>query len=149
MKKILVILCLFAFSCQGKLDQEIAKTKVTALMELLKNHEYEKTKTYYDNAFNETESVELRKKKFEEIEAVSGKIVSYEVGKVTEQTMDERDVLLVTAKVICENTTLTEVFTVGQDEGEYKVLNHSITNLGADATGMQKTKVENAPKKKK
>ena len=149
MKKILFILCLFAFACQDKLDKEIAKSKVTNVLELLKKHDFEKTKQYYDNAFNETESVEARTKKFTDIEAVAGKMISYEIQGAYEQELDERNTLIINTRVICEKTTLKEIFTIGKDEGEYKILNHSVTNMGSEATGMPKTKVEEDLKKKK
>jgi hypothetical protein len=130
MKKLLLLfLSITIFACNTSIDENTAKTKVSELLELLKNHEYEKTNEYYTASLNESESVEARTKKFEQIESASGKIVSYECTKSSKQEADGQSVVLLTYKVKCSNLTLTETFTVMMDEGEYKIASQIVTNV--------------------
>ncbi|HEV7231597.1 MAG TPA: hypothetical protein VGO45_09735 [Bacteroidia bacterium] len=129
MKKTALYLVLLLAACgQFTLDENIAKQKVGELLELIRTHQYEKTKDYYSDALNESEPVEARKKKFEEIEAVSGPVVSMELIGSSKQQLDERSIIVVKYNVKCQNTTLIESFVVALDEGKYKVEKHDITN---------------------
>ncbi|MEI7594474.1 MAG: hypothetical protein WCK02_01910 [Bacteroidota bacterium] len=130
MKKLFVILIAIVFTaCSSDVDLNIAKTKTSELLTLLQNQQYDKTEAYYADLFNETESIEARTAKYKKIEETSGKIKSFEFLDSTPKNMDERNVLVLRYKVICENLTLTHTFIVGMEEGDCKVLNHEMTNL--------------------
>lgn len=129
MKKILVILVAIAFTaCSPEVDLNLAKTKTAELLTLIQNHQFDKTKPYYADLFNESENIEKRTEKFKTIESVSGAIKSFEFIDSTPKTIDERNVMLLRYKVVCENHTLTHSFVVAMDGGECKVLNHEMTN---------------------
>ena len=129
MRKLPLYLALLLMSCsQLTIDENTAKAKVGELIMLLKDHKYDKTKEYYSDSFNESEPVEARAKKFEQIEAASGPIISSEVIESSKQQLDERTVVALKYKVVCKNTTLIESFVVALEEGNYKVLKHDITN---------------------
>jgi hypothetical protein len=117
------------FSCSQPLDENKAKAKASELLELLKAHDYDKTSALYSNEFNESENAEARKIKFEKIESATGPIVKYELATIEKTKIDERDVFTLKYKVTCANTVVTETFIIAPDEGEYKVLNHQVTNM--------------------
>lgn len=129
MKKLLILCAsVLLFSCSQSVDEVVAKEKAAQLLELIKNHEYEKTADYYSPQFNESESVSARKSKFEEIENASGKMLSIEHLNTADRTIDDRHVIELTYKVKCENTTLNETLLMANEEGDVKVIAHSVSN---------------------
>jgi hypothetical protein len=129
MKKIALVCMVLLTACsQFSINEATAKTKAGELLELLKNHQYEKTKEYYSDALNESEPVEARTRKFAQIESASGPMVSYELLESSKQQLDERSAIALKYKVKCQNTTLTESLLVTLEEGKYKVVRHDITN---------------------
>jgi hypothetical protein len=131
MKKIFLfsILVPFLFSCaQVSIDENKAKARVSELITLIQNHQFDKTKEYYSDSFNESEPLDARIKKFEQIETASGPIVSFELIDCSKKQADERTLVALSYKVTCKNTVLIESFAVGLEEGSYKILKHDITN---------------------
>ena len=130
MKKLFFLFCIALISCSqfNTLDENLAKKKAEELLELIKEHQYDKASACYSAEFNESESTEARAKKFEQIESASGPVTRYEFVSSEKKEMDERSVLICTYKVFCQNTTLTETLIVGLEEGDCKILNHNITN---------------------
>jgi hypothetical protein len=129
MKKIAFLCMVVLTACaQFSIDETTAKTKAGELLELLKNHQYEKTKEYYSDALNESEPVEARTRKFAQIESASGPVVSYELLGSSKQQLDERTIVALKYKVKCQNTVLTESLVVALEEGKYKIIKHDITN---------------------
>jgi hypothetical protein len=129
MKKYLVYSLLFLVSCtQLALDENKAKATVTDLIETLKDHQFEKTSTYYSDALNESEPVPARTTKFVQIESAAGPILSSECVESAKSTLDERAVYTLKYKVTCKNTVLIQTFVVAMEEGKYKVIRHDISN---------------------
>ncbi len=128
MKKLLLILSIALVACATNVDENAAKSKVSELLTLLKNHEFEKTKDYYSAEFNEGEPVETRQKKFEQIESASGAIKDFEFVSAVPSELDGRKILTLTYKVNCANTVLTESFIVANEEGAVKIINHGVSN---------------------
>lgn len=129
MKKLaLLFAVIFLAACSMKVDENLAKQKATELLEILKNHQYEKTNDYYSDGMNASESIEARRQKFMQIESAVGEIVSYELISSEKKMAEEREIIELKYKVICKNSSLTEIFILAMDEGECKVLTHSITN---------------------
>lgn len=129
MKKLLLVLCIAFTACSPQVDENTAKQKVSELLELLKNGQIDKAESYYSDSFNASESTEIRKKKFEQIEAASGPIKSFELISSEKQVIDERNILILKYKVVCERLTLNHNFIVAKEEGEHVILNHEISNL--------------------
>lgn len=129
MKKLLLIFCIALTACSPEIDENTAKQKVSELLELLKSGQIDKAEDYYSDSFNASENTEVRKKKFEQIEAASGSIKSFELISSEKQVIDERNILILKYKVVCERLTLTHNFVVAKEEGEHVVLNHEVSNM--------------------
>lgn len=129
MKKLTFLFAvIFLAACTMKIDENLAKQKATELLEILKNHQYENTNDYYSDGMNASESIEARKQKFEQIESAVGEMVSYELISSEKSTPEEREIIQLKYKVVCKNSPLIHTFILAMDEGECKVLTHTITN---------------------
>lgn len=126
MKKLLIIALMLA-GCSAEVSEEKAKAKTIELLELLKAHEYEKIKPYY--AASSPEEMEIRIKRFKEIESASGDIKSFELLSSDKTTIDDRNILELKYQVTCTRLSLIHSFIVANEEGEHKVLSHNISNL--------------------
>ena len=129
MKKIVVLFSLLIAACANmKLDEATAKSKVSEVLELLKNHQFEKAQELYTSTFQESEPLEPRIQKMQDIENVAGSILNYEFIESHAKEVDNENMLLLKYKIKCSKVELTEIFSVIIEDGKYKILTQAVTN---------------------
>lgn len=105
-----------------------AKKTAEALLTCIQNEEYEKTSDYYSPEFNESEPLESRKLKFEQLKQATGKRNSFELTETKKEFIDDREIFVLKYKISCDNTELQDNLYIGVEEGKHYVLRHSTTN---------------------
>ncbi|MEO8088235.1 MAG: hypothetical protein ABI763_15550, partial [Bacteroidota bacterium] len=86
MKTYPFIILIFLFSsCALKVNQTEARTAVENLLTDLKNNNYTAIDKYYTDLSNESEPLEKKKERFEQLKEITGSILSFEFASAKEE----------------------------------------------------------------
>lgn len=125
------ILLLMMSSCALKVDQQEAKSMAENLLTDLKNNNYEHIDKYYTDLSNESEPLDKKKERFEQLKTVTGPIQSFEFMDSKEQYDSDKGLnqLQLRYKVVCEKVTVQQTFLFINDEGRSRIIFQNIENL--------------------
>jgi hypothetical protein len=127
MKKLPLFIGLLLCGCLGKMDNNKAKTIVEALIQKENSGDYQSMSQFYTNDFNEGEPVDSRTTKFKTLHDSFGDMTSMEALSVRDSTdPNELNCVYLVYRVKHAKMNTVEKFTVINDEGTYKVEQHSI-----------------------
>lgn len=132
MKTYPFIILIFLFSsCALKVNQTEARTAVENLLTDLKNNNYTAIDKYYTDLSNESEPLEKKKERFEQLKEITGSILSFEFASAKEEYDSDKGLnqLELKYKVKCERVILLYTFLFINDEGSSKIIFQNIENL--------------------
>jgi len=131
MKKVFYLtICVALISCNAFVINEAeAKKTAEAILTSIQNEDYDKTSEYYSPEFNESETLGSRKLKFEKLKETCGKRNKFELTETKITTIDDREIIIFTYKISCDNVDLKDNLYIGLEEGKHLVLRHVTTNL--------------------
>src|SRR5579872_1389680 len=125
MKKIILIAAVLIGACVSqKPDEASAKNKVAELLELIKNHQYDKAQDLYSSTFMEEEPADAKVKELQQIANTTGDITSYEFMESKLKSDTDENLLIIKYKVKCTKTNLVETFGIIIEDGKYKIASH-------------------------
>jgi len=126
-----LILSLFLSSCALKVNQTDARQAAEALLTDLKNENYSAIDKYYTAMSNESEPLEKKKERFEQLKTITGPIQSFEFASAKEEYDSDKGLnqLELKYKVKCEKVTLMQTFLFINDEGNSRIIFQNIENL--------------------
>ena len=102
-----------------------------ALLNDLKNENYNQLNNYYTASFNESEPLEQKIEKFKRLKETMGAIQSYELLSSKEVSDSDKGInqLELKYKVKCSKITVEETFLIINDEGNEKIIFQNIENI--------------------
>ncbi|CAN5473890.1 hypothetical protein BH11BAC1_BH11BAC1_00760 [soil metagenome] len=126
-----LILIFLLSSCALKVNQTEARTAAENLLTDLKNNNYTAIDKYYTDLSNESEPLEKKKERFEQLKSITGSILSFEFESAKEEYDSDKGLnqLELKYKVKCERVILLQTFLFINDEGSSKIIFQNIENL--------------------
>ncbi len=134
MKNLLFILLLaFAACTPVKMDINKAKSVAENLIKDIDQEKYSEVSKYYTYDFNQAEPVEQRTGKLKQLKQAKGDLVEYNlIDSLNEAKVAETARITLTYKIKYSKITTKETFVIVQDEGGYRVANHSVVSVNKD-----------------
>ncbi len=123
---------LIASSCGlGKVDKVKGMAIAEALMQDLKNENYNNLDQYYMNSFNASEPLDRKTEKFKRLREVMGPIESYSLLEAKEEYDSVKGInqLLLTYKLTCSKVVAKQTFLIVNDEGDMKIMFQNVENI--------------------
>lgn len=125
---ILIFLC---SSCALKVDKSEARSVAESLLTDLKNNNYDGIDDYYTALSNESEPLEKKKERFEQLKTVTGPIQSFSFESEKEEYDSDKGLnqLELKYRVKCEKVTVMQTFLFINDEGKSRIIFQNIENV--------------------
>lgn len=116
------------FSCTPeKLNEKEAVDVAEKLLVTLNEERYNEISAFCTNSFNTGETEEKRKLKYMELKNVLGNMQNFELLNTEHLTnMAEPAYIILTYKVVYQNAITQEIFTITQEDGNYKISDHNL-----------------------
>jgi hypothetical protein len=124
MKKLFVLLAVFAITCFGcgKVDQGKAKILVQDLITTIDKGDYAGTSKFYTDEFNAGETIDARTQKYKELKEAFGNVKGMEcISSKDSVDLEDRPIVQLIYRVKHTNMTSLEAYSVVSQNGDYKV----------------------------
>ncbi|CAG0973234.1 MAG: hypothetical protein HND27_06970 [Bacteroidetes bacterium] len=123
-----VLTMLFLLACTPeKLNETEASKTAENLLNTLNEEKYDSISSFCTASYNNGENTEKRKRKYIELKKVLGSMQSYERINTEHITnAAEPAFLVLTYKVVYNNATTQEMFTLTKEEGKIKISDHNV-----------------------
>lgn len=126
-----LILFFLCSSCALKVDKTEARSVAESLLTDLKNSNYDGIDNYYTALSNESEPLEKKKERFEQLKTVTGPIESFSFESEKEEYDSDKGLnqLELKYRVKCEKVTVMQTFLFINDEGKSRIIFQNIENV--------------------
>ncbi|MBP7496900.1 MAG: hypothetical protein KA792_04465 [Bacteroidales bacterium] len=134
MKKIFFVFIIAVAACTPvKMDINKAKSVVENLIRDIDQEKYSELSKYYTYDFIQAETIEQRTEKFKQLKQAKGDLIEFVLtDSLNEAKLAEALKIILTYKIKYSKITTKETFVIVQDEGDYRVANHSVVSVDKD-----------------